>query len=256
MRVGDYSEIESILKQINNHFKTYGYDEVELFYTDNCCHEYKTLVRAFPSLCRSDTNVPSVAVATEECFLDLPSVSRGNIHHVRSYNELEACCDLFIKYLNGCEKRVFLGIDVEWDSLTGSDKQNQLPVLLQLSTDDASIIAIVRLDQVFSEILSLREQFEEMEETSNNNLLEEMIQKRNRLSTVLLHPNAVLAGVGVKGDITRLLNHYPAGLFGQSTTTLLVYLGNHRNYVIPKRFSTVQHRQGTWGSCTRESRLV
>ena len=216
MRVGDYSEIESILKQISVRYKTYGYDEVELFYTDNCCHEYKTLVRAFPSLCRNDANVPTAADPTEECFLDLPSASSRNIHHVKSYNELEACCDLFIEFLDGCGKSVFLGIDIEWDSLTASDKQNQLPVLLQLSTSDGSIIAIVRLDQVFSEILSLRQQFEDMEETSNNDLLEEMIKNRNRLSTVLLHPNAVLAGVGVKGDITRLLNHYPAGLFGQS----------------------------------------
>jgi hypothetical protein len=127
-------------------------------------------------------------------------------------------------------KIVFLGIDIKWDSLTASGKQNhQLPVLLQLSTDDASIIAIVRLDQVFSEILNLWQQFEDMEEVSDNDL----IKNRSRLSAVLLHTNAVLVEVGVKGDITRLLNHYPAGLFGQS-----------QNYIIPKRFSTVQHMQG------------
>jgi hypothetical protein len=74
-RVGDCSEIESMLKQISLRCKTHGYDEVKLFYTDNCCHECKMLVRAFPSLCRNDVNTPPAADSAEECFLDLPSVS-------------------------------------------------------------------------------------------------------------------------------------------------------------------------------------
>ena len=54
VRSGDNSEMEDILSRVQQRYEIHGYEDVELFYTDNCCHEYSMLIRAMPSLSRGD----------------------------------------------------------------------------------------------------------------------------------------------------------------------------------------------------------
>jgi hypothetical protein len=58
VNAGDLSEIEAILNRVKNRFAVHGFEEVKLFYTDYCCHEYDTLIliRCFDSFARQDEN--------------------------------------------------------------------------------------------------------------------------------------------------------------------------------------------------------
>jgi hypothetical protein len=51
---GDYKEMKHILQSLWESYKIHRYDEIELFYTDNCCHEYKMLTEALPPLATVD----------------------------------------------------------------------------------------------------------------------------------------------------------------------------------------------------------
>jgi hypothetical protein len=54
VRSGDMKEVQVILERVQRRYKLRGFEQIDLFYTDNCCQEYKMLTRAFPSLAKNE----------------------------------------------------------------------------------------------------------------------------------------------------------------------------------------------------------
>jgi hypothetical protein len=202
---GDNSEMESILSRIQHRYGIHGYEEVDLFYTDNCCHEYSMIVHAIPSLGHGDalgTTANSVSRSSELDIIHLPENYRPSV--IMEYKDLYTFCATLLQSVNvmDADKDVLLGFDVEWDSLTLKDKKKQKPELMQLATADGKHIAVIKLSKVFFG-LSLQ---------SNDG----MVAKFNALKSLFDHPKVHASGVGVHSDITRFLNDYPEGLVGSS----------------------------------------
>jgi len=125
-------------------------------------------------------------------------------HLITSYQSLVEFCNGLIESISvsGDHDDVLLGFDAEWDSLTSEDKQRQKPEILQLATADGKHIAVIKLSKVFPGITK---------ESS-----EATVTRHNILRTLFDHPRVRASGVGVKGDVNRLLKHYPDGLVGSN----------------------------------------
>jgi hypothetical protein len=65
---GDYEEMERVLRAIKKSYKVHGFDEVDLFYTDDPKIEYTMLTRAFPELAKNDQ------VESAQVVVDLPNL--------------------------------------------------------------------------------------------------------------------------------------------------------------------------------------
>jgi hypothetical protein len=198
---GDNSEMEEILKRLQHRYNIHGYEEIELFYTDNCCHEYPMIVRAIPSLGRDDVGG---AMEQQQDTSALPLMQLPETYDPRAitkYEDLVDFCTSLKTSVDSSENDVLLGFDVEWDSLTAQDKQRQKPETMQLATSDGKHIAVIDLSKVFAGITM----------TSD----EKMVSSRNVLRTLFDHPKIRASGVGVKSDVTKFLKHYPEGLVGR-----------------------------------------
>jgi hypothetical protein len=129
VRAGDLGEIESILKCIKQRFRTHGFEEVKLFYTNNCCQEYDTLARVFETLAHNDEGF--IEPSTPKPHLKLPSHWKA-----QAINTYDMFCGDALKLLtrlDSCTEggKIVLGFDVEWDAITTEQKRNPHPALLQ-----------------------------------------------------------------------------------------------------------------------------
>jgi hypothetical protein len=213
VRAGDYEEMETILKKLQHRYNVHGYDEVKLFYTDNCCHEYNMLVRAMPSVSRDDTNPPKQDPRRNLPDAMLPPGAQPIV--VTSYEQLLPHCTSLLEVIdaydssNDSNLTLDLGFDIEWDSLTQDDLHNQIPVIMQLAAIDPQSIIIIRIPQVFPGIVKVGGQLSAAD-------MDIWCNEHNILRRVLQHPKVRLVGVNVKGDITRVDKHYPEALFGSN----------------------------------------
>jgi hypothetical protein len=71
VRSGDMKEVQVILERVQRWYKLHGFEQIELFYTDNCCQEYKMLTHAFPSLAKNDAQTSNTLNELER--LKLPA---------------------------------------------------------------------------------------------------------------------------------------------------------------------------------------
>ncbi|MGH3053569.1 MAG: hypothetical protein ACRDL7_01155 [Gaiellaceae bacterium] len=155
------------------------------------------LTRAMPSLASNNSNQRDENIHQKECsHLQLPA--GWIVKTISEYNDLSNfVTDL--KYtidLSG-DSNIFLGFDVEWDSLTENDRRNSKPEVLQLATSDGKFIAVLQLQKVFGNVQRT-----------------EQMDRWNCLTSLFMHSKVKLCGVGIKADITRLMAHWPEGLFG------------------------------------------
>jgi hypothetical protein len=116
VRSGDMKEVETILNRIHRLYCLHGYEEVCLFYNDNCCQEYKMLTKAIPSLAKFDEQFTVATDHTEN--LKLPA-----LYKVRAINFDATFVPIglaLLERLNACAaiSKVVIGFDVEWDALT------------------------------------------------------------------------------------------------------------------------------------------
>lgn len=203
---GDNSEVESILEGIQRRYNIHGYEEVELFYTDSCCHEYNMLIKAMPSLARGDAVSASAGDNMNSRQMDpllLPSAYNPEL--ITSYESLVGFCDSLMESIKSIDTSesdtdVLIGFDVEWDTLTAEDKSRQKPELLQLATSDGKHIAVIKLSSVFQGIT-----MQSLETTVNQHSVLRKLFDDSRVRA---------CGVSVKGDVKRITNHYPEGLVG------------------------------------------
>lgn len=200
---GNNSEMEAILQRLQHRYKIHGYEEIELFYTDNCCHEYPMIVRAIPSLGRDDVGS---GTTMEQDTSALPLMQLPESYDPRAITQYQQLVDFCTSVKSSVDSSddtndVLLGFDVEWDSLTAEDKRRQKPETMQLATSDGKHIAVIDLSKVFGGITL----------TSD----EKTVSSRNVLRTLFDNPRIRASGVGVKSDVTKFLNHYPEELVGR-----------------------------------------
>lgn len=83
-------EISGILKIINERYKIHGYDEVEMFYTDSCCSEYRMICKAIPSLALGDKVVSdhdgAIPNEQDQAMSPLPIPKSWNRSGIKTYN--------------------------------------------------------------------------------------------------------------------------------------------------------------------------
>ncbi len=91
-------------------------------------------------------------------------------------------------------EKVFIGLDVEWNSLTPDERTDQKPEPLQLATT-GGLIAVIRLESTFHDVIE-RKNF----------------VAKGALRLVFKHKKVVLCGVGVKNDVNLLYKHFPEEL--------------------------------------------
>jgi hypothetical protein len=77
VRSGDMKEVQVILERVQRRYKLHGFVQIELFYTDNCCQEYKMLTSAFPSLAKNDARTSNTRKELER--LKPPASNQGDI---------------------------------------------------------------------------------------------------------------------------------------------------------------------------------
>ena len=208
VRAGDYKEMETILKKLQHRYDVHGYDEVKLFYTDNCCHEYNMIVRAMPSVSQDDTHPPKEDPRRSLPNAALPPGAQPVV--VTSYEQLILHCAPLLEVIDACDDSSFdLGFDVEWDSLTQEDLHNQIPIIMQLASIDPQSILVIRIPQVFPEIVKFGGRLSAAD-------MNTWCDEHNILRRLLQDPKVRLVGVNVKGDITRVDKHYPEALFGSN----------------------------------------
>jgi hypothetical protein len=241
VRSGDNSEMEAILKRIQSRYDIHGYESVELFYTDNCCHEYLMLLRAMPSLGHGDASAVVGAARGQLELLLLPATYKPCV--MDSYASLVAFCDTIIAIADGMDENgdgngdgcgdgdgdsdgngdgnLLLGVDMEWDSLTAEERKQQKPEILQMATADGKNIAVFKLSKVFSGI--------------TKDSTQETVSKFNILRKLFDHPRIQASGVNVRGDITRFLQYYPEELIGPTTYRRAFDATNvgRKHYVVP-----------------------
>ena len=120
VRAGDYEEMETILKMLQQRYNVYGYAEVKLFYADNCCREYNMIIRAMPSISRDDTDPPKQDPRRNLSDARLPPGAQPLV--VTSYEQLIPYCTSLLEIIDACNVSTFdLGFDFEWDSVTQED---------------------------------------------------------------------------------------------------------------------------------------
>lgn len=207
VRAGDYDEMESILKGIQHRYNIHGYEDVRLFYTDSCCHEYNMLVRAMPTLGDRDP-VPPRADQFEQ-NLPLAQLPVHPVFVTTKGGFLESAVPI-LEHLDAAVHVVPIGFDIEWDSLSTQSRQEQFPETLQLAVEFGNTTRVL--------VISLRRTFPEMilREGNVNYTVDvsTWCQYNSTLLRILTHKNSLLVGVGVKGDVTRLKKSFPAEFVG------------------------------------------
>jgi hypothetical protein len=199
IRGGDFEEMERILKEIKNRYQVHGFEDVELFYTDDCCHEYNMLTRAFPELATGDWSTTGNNDRPVSFCTMLPLPEQWPRTTITSYAQLQDFCIRLGEFIDACDDDfVLLGLDAEWDSLTLDDRQAQKPVTLQLATSSGDFICVIQLVPTFEKVVS-----------------DKSSARHGALRMVLAHEKVKLCGVGVKGDIHKLYKHWPPELFGE-----------------------------------------
>jgi hypothetical protein len=121
---GDYDEMENMLKRTNCRCEVQGFEEVELFQTDNCCQEHGMLTRAIPSLAKHDL---TKATVPQLDLLQLPSAWTPKTIQTRC--ELAPFCRGLLSFIDQADGDASLRFDVEWDALTLEDKRTQKSLL-------------------------------------------------------------------------------------------------------------------------------
>jgi hypothetical protein len=207
VRAGDYEEVEQILKGIRRRYEIHGYEEVRLFYTDDCCHEYKMLLRAMPSLGQKD---PAGQQDLRELIeLPLAQLPMEPIW-IRSKEAFLTETLPFLEALDAASELTPIGLDIEWDSLTRDARRKQFPESLQLAINCNGCQAAV--------VISLRQTFPEIIKDADGKYtvdVEAWCRENNVLRRLLTHPRALLVGVNVKGDVTRLQKNFPKEFIGR-----------------------------------------
>jgi hypothetical protein len=206
VRSGDYEEMKRILQSLRQRYEIHGYDEVKLFYTDNCCHEYKMLTEALPLLATADraTSADGKDESRRINYPLLPLPDDWPRKMIDTYDQLA----LFTAKLqeridqSADEEKVFIGLDVEWNSLTPEEREAQKPETLQLATTGGEI-GVIRLESTFCNVIERKN-----------------CTSKGALRLVFKHPKVVLCGVPVEKDVNLLYKHCPEELFGDHLTTL------------------------------------
>jgi hypothetical protein len=150
VRSGDMKEVQVILERVQRWYKLHGFEQIELFYTDNCCQEYKMITHAFPSLAKNDAQTSNTRKELERLKLPASFKTRAINNYgifvpigVQILERLEKC-------MTGCH--ILVGFDAEWDALTTEDKRDPHPATLQLDLVDGSIVVVLHILHMFSHI--------------------------------------------------------------------------------------------------------
>ena len=192
-RSGDNDEMERLLAQVKRRFDLLGYEEIELFYTDNCCHEYPMLAKVFPSLV--DGRPCRLLEEHGADFQGLELPEDWAVRTISSYADLTTFCLAVTERLDALEdgELLDLSLDVEWDSPRKHPNADGKPKVLQLSHSADGfdpLIGVIQLDKVFARTRSITRDFH---------------RRRGILRQLFSHPSLRLVGVNVKGDITWLM---------------------------------------------------
>lgn len=127
---GSEDEVEDMLQSLRSRLTLQGIGPIDLFYTDNCCCEYSTLVKAFPELQDDRKKMKSI----ENITVELAEISEP-LNTNRPYNLLTMPNEpvLIINYhdLSSWIQKVrtiitthtYVGFDIEWDSTFGTDRR-------------------------------------------------------------------------------------------------------------------------------------
>lgn len=211
VRSGAAEEIEKILSSINARYKIHGFDEVELFYTDNCCSEYNMLSRAIPSLGRDDkmpaTTCAGNASLPRQVVAPLPLPEKWDQKVVKDYDGLVQACVVYLKTVADNPQRLFfIGFDTEHDSFTAVEKARQYPETVQLADYQEKFVVVFRPSAVFKSPLRAI------------NKGEAKFDSFDILKQLFEIPNAVLCGNSVKSDMNKLCKYFPSELFGANTS--------------------------------------
>lgn len=188
-----------------------GYGPIQIFYTDNCCHEYNTLVKAFLELRDERTKLKICEAASRSSLYEsapdqnqkdqkiltaddstLPALELpASPSVITSYPQLQLWCNTLASRI-GIEV-VHIGFDLEWDSTGALDRRVRI---LQLGHH--SLICVVQLDHCFGAIKD-----------------EAMADSKNCLKSLFQHEKVHLCGVAVSSDLTRLFKlPFAETLFG------------------------------------------
>jgi hypothetical protein len=148
---GDFEEMGRILAAVQWQYEIHGFDPIDLFYTDDPTHEYKMLIKAIPSLAKHDAIGPQTESST---FPLLPLPENHPMHAIDSYAMLSAFCNDLLAYIdNAQEEIVFLGLDIERDSLTRQDLTFKKPAMLQILDEAGNHMCIIKLQPTFGQII-------------------------------------------------------------------------------------------------------
>jgi hypothetical protein len=177
----------------------HGFEEVKVFYTDNCCQEYDTLIRCFDSLTRQDGNF--VQPLKVPALLKLPCQSKVKTLNTYAHQLVPVAVEV-LEHLDSRQEETLLviGFDLEWDSLTVEQRSNSHPEILQLATADGSLYDFAHIMEIY------------------NGIPENGRKDKPVLASILRHRNALLVGVHVNNDTTFLIHHYPNEFMGAKDT--------------------------------------
>lgn len=201
VRGGDFEEMERVLVALRNRYNVHGLGDIQCFYTDDPTHEYAMLTRSFPELAKDDDNREGMEEYDGVPVLPLPE--NWERKTIVTYQQLEAFCVSLQHHIDNnhpVEEIVYVGLDVEWDSLTLEERKDRKPATLQLSTHSGEHMCVIQLAPTFSKIIE-----------------NESFSSSTALKSLLSNSKVVLCGVGVKSDIRLLYMHWEAAhLFGEN----------------------------------------
>ena len=198
---GNDIEIEEMLRDIRKRLTLQGIGPIKVFYTDNCCSEYKLLSGTFPELLDERKSLPKTNTIVHHCVshvapspsLNLPLVELPvKAAVISTYQQLQNWCESVSAQMTKSSE--FIGFDVEWDSVLTN---NRAVRTLQLAFKE--FICVAQLDLIYVGVTD-----------------EVIASHKNCLKILFEHPSIVLSGVGIKGDLTRLMKRpYAEWLFGK-----------------------------------------
>lgn len=185
-RTASMKEVETILTEIKERLVFHGHGEIELIYTDDCCHEYPMVSRVFNNM--QDERGAIVSPGSNDIppsQLPKVTVSDEGIH-VQVLDSLELV-DSFGQQLVAEALRaddvLYVGFDCEWLK----DDPESVPQTIQLATKSGEV-GVIQTRKAFGSV--------------------SLPKISNTLKTILASPKVQLVGVSVKSDINAVCKHW------------------------------------------------
>jgi hypothetical protein len=109
--------MESILRKIERRFDLNGYPNIQLFFSDDCCHEYGSISRAIPELVDNREQ----AAQTRRTKSGLPKATLSKLNRtaevLTTYTEVEGFAQRLAMEVyehRRSKTQMYVGFDAEW----------------------------------------------------------------------------------------------------------------------------------------------